>query len=457
MAEHLTTQAIRIQIPPSSAGLLQAVEASVLKRLDSKQAPIRFAVTHSDVDTWHCEVDVHVGDAKPESIFRFIPRHYDDAASFNIVMLVPTGIGAEIGGHAGDASPAAALLANCCDTLITHPNVLNASDLIQIPENTLYVEGSVIAKMLMGTSRLIPVRSNRLLVIVQDHEDRLFTEAAVNAVNAARAYFGLSVTEIVMVDPVFTMKGEYSTSGSAGGTVQGIDQIWEILDARIGEFDAVALTSVIEIPSELHSNYYRLEGNLINPWGGVEAMLTHSVSLKYGVPTAHSPMFESREIAEMDVGIVDSRMAAEVISLTFFESVLRGLQRSPRIVDLEARNVKSLGAEDISCLIIPDGCLGLPTLAALHQGIKVIAVKENSNIMRNDLARLPWEDGQFFQVENYWEAVGVAHCLRAGLDPSSVRRPLAGVPLASNRQEADLPLRSHSRHRRNGHSVETQP
>ena len=53
-------------------------------------------------------------------------------------------------------------------------------------------------------------------------------------------------------------------------------------------------------------------------------MLTHSISLKYGVPAAHAPMFESREIAEMDVGVVDSRMAAEVISLTFFQSVLRG-------------------------------------------------------------------------------------------------------------------------------------
>ena len=32
-----------------------------------------------------------------------------------------------------------------------------------------------------------------------------------------------------------------------------------ILDARLGEFDAVAITSVIELPRELHENYYRLE------------------------------------------------------------------------------------------------------------------------------------------------------------------------------------------------------
>ena len=329
---------------------------------------------------------------------------------------------------------------SCCDSMITHPNVLNASDLIHIPENVLYVEGSVIAKLLMGTSRLVPVRSNRLLVIVQAHKDRLFTDAAVNAVNAARAYFGLHATEVVMVDPGFKMQGDYSSSGAAAGTIQGIERIWDILDARLGEFDAVALSSVIQIPSELHSTYYYRRGDLINPWGGVEAMLTHAISLKYGVPAAHAPMFESREIAEIDVGVVDSRMAAEVISMTFFESVLRGLQRSPRILGQEARGTEGLGAEDIACLIIPNGCLGLPTLAALQQGIKVIAVRENANIMRNDLSRLPWKDGQFIQVENYWEASGVANSLRIGLDPLSVRRPMREARVTLNCQEATVPI-----------------
>jgi len=42
-----------------------------------------------------------------------------------------------------------------------------------------------------------------------------------------------------------------------------------------------------------------------------------------------------------------------------------------------------LTAADVSCLVIPDGCVGLPRLAALEQGIPVIAVKENRNRMRN--------------------------------------------------------------------------
>ena len=47
----------------------------------------------------------------------------------NIVFIVPTGIGAEIGGHSGDATPAAKLISSLCDRLFTHPNVVNASDI----------------------------------------------------------------------------------------------------------------------------------------------------------------------------------------------------------------------------------------------------------------------------------------------------------------------------------------
>ena len=82
-----------------------------------------------------------------------------------------------------------------------------------------------------------------------------------------------------------------------------------------------------------------------------------------------------------------------------------------------------ISAKDVSCLVIPDGCLGLPTLAALEQGIKVVAVKENRNLMKNDLNELPWNAGQFIRVENYLEAAGVLNSIKNGIDPSSIRRP----------------------------------
>ena len=94
-------------------------------------------------------------------------------------------------------------------------------------------------------------------------------------------------------------------------------------------------------------------------------------------------------------------------------------------------------AEDVSCLVIPDGCLGLPTLAALEQGIPVIAVRENRNLMRNDLTTLPWAAEQLHVVENYWEAAGVIAAMKAGIAPESVRRPIRRVAVEKEAVRTD--------------------
>lgn len=436
MSDYLTERILDVSVRADSPNLIRDLETQIQSDLVPGHTPVRFAITDSRDSRWRCDVGVHVGDPIGDSVFKFERRSEEDTSSFNLVMLVPTGIGAEIGGHAGDATPAATLLASVCDTLITHPNVFNAADMIQIPTNALYVEGSVITRLMMGTVRLSRLRANRILVLIQRHEDHVFTDAAINAVNAARAYYGLQVSEVVTIDAGFRMVAEYSPSGVAAGRVEGLSHLWEALDTRLGSFDALAISSVIDAPVEFHRDYYDSEGQMINPWGGVEAMLTHAISLKYGVPTAHAPMLESREIADLELGVVDARMAAEVVSLTFFQSVLRGLQQSPRIGTNTSAVGNLIGAEGISCLVLPDGCVGLPTLAALQQGIPVIAVRENRNIMQNDLGDLAWRGGQLIAVDNYWEAAGVIASMRSGLDPHSVRRPLYGVRVSSQDREA---------------------
>lgn len=435
MPDYLRQRSIQIEIDSTHPDIIGQVRSAVECQVGASETSIRLAVTRSDGGNWTCELGTLTSEAEGHGIFQFNPRSHEVTSSFNVVMLIPTGIGAEIGGHAGDATPAAALLASVSDSLITHPNVFNASDMIQIPANAFYIEGSVITRMMMGTARLLQARSNRVLVLIQSHEDQFFTDAAINAVNAARAYYGLHVTEVITIDPRFRMIAEYSHSGTASGRVEGLDYVWEELDARVGAFDAVAISSVIEVPLEYHEDYYERQGGMINPWGGVEAMLTHAISLKYGVPAAHSPMFESREVADLDLGVVDPRMAAEVVSLTFLQSVLRGLQGSPHIVGQDVKVGGSMGVEDISCLVIPDGCIGLPTLAALGQGIPVVAVRENRNIMNNDLERLSWGNNQLFFAENYWEAAGIVASLRTGIDPFTVRRPLPKASVTATRNK----------------------
>ncbi|MCH8069116.1 MAG: DUF3326 domain-containing protein, partial [Candidatus Marinimicrobia bacterium] len=236
-------------------------------------------------------------------------------------------------------------------------------------------------------------------------------------------------SRILQIDPPIHMSSEYSSSGRAVGKIDRLKALLNVLDEYRDEYDAVALSSVIDVPKSYHTDYYKSEGSMINPWGGVEAILTHGISLLYNVPSAHSPMFESPEIANMDPGVVDPRMAAEVVSVTFLQSILKGLSRSPRIIT-DPNNMlhpNIITAEDISCLVIPDGCVGLPTLAALEQGIKVIGVRENYNLMKNDLRALPWKPGQLYMVDNYWEAAGVLNAIKAGIAPESVRRPLSAT------------------------------
>ena len=367
MLDYVSQRLIEIPVDTGFPDLIGQVQRAVERQVGRFDTPIRFAVTSSDRKNWTCELGTLANKHIGPGIFDFRRRTHENADRFNLVMLVPTGIGAKIGGHAGDATPAAALLSSVCDTLITHPNVLNASDIIQVPANALYVEGSVITQLMMGTIGLHRVRNNRLLVLVQAHQDTMFTNAAINSVNAARASYGLNAS-MVELDGRFRMCSEYTPSGGAAGRIEGIEYVYDLIDARKGEFDAVAITSVIELPPGLHKNYYRLGAEIVNPWGGVEAMLTHAVSLRYGRPSAHAPMLESREIAEVDFGVVDPRMAAEVISLAFFQCVLRGLQYSPSVAGVSAAFAgEGIQSEDVSCLIIPDGCIGLPTLGSVGQ------------------------------------------------------------------------------------------
>ncbi len=428
---YLTEKQFVIKAPKEKGDLLEHLGNFVERNLGKNKA-LRFAITSSDQKFFTCEIGVEVGgdpDTISDSIFNFVPRGPVNSSDFNTVMLVPTGIGAEVGGHAGDATPAAKLLASVSDNLVTHPNVLNGSDIIELPQNALYVEGSVIARLMMGTAGLRKVRKNRVLVAIHNQNEETFTTAAINAVNAARASYGLICPRVVRLEETFEMKSLYTNSGRASGKVSGMDDLLRAMDTYRGQYDAAAISSVITVPLHYHRDYFTSGGDMINPWGGVEALLTHALSSRYNVPTAHSPMLESVEVANIEVGISDPRMAAEVVSVTFLLSVLKGLQQSPAIVSNQNQFLEPdvLTARDISCLVVPDHCIGLPTLAALEQDIPVVAVKENRNLMANDLTALPWKPGQLHFVENYWEAAGVIASLRIGIDPLSVRRPFMSV------------------------------
>ena len=425
----LSERSITASPVSADSGLLSSLGSAIADVLAPGEVPIRLAISRTSGTVFELELGVlsEIGPNHPiRSIFEFSRRPIENTSAFSAVLVIPTGVGAELGGHAGDGGALASMMASACDTLITHPNVVNASDINELPENGLYIEGSVLARLLMGTVGLQPVRANRVILAIDDHPDPTIAEHAVNAASSARAALGIECPLVVKLkDPA--MFAEYSPSGRAVGRIEQLGGLVDVLQEHRNEFDAIALSSRIELPIEIHKQYYL--GDLVNPWGGVEAMLTHTISGLFDVPSAHAPMMESQEVGNLNFGVVDPRMASEVISVTYLHSVLKGLHRSPKIITDSALFVhpEVISASDVSCLVIPDGCIGLPTLAALEQGIPVIAVRENKNLMRNDLNSLPFQSGKLFVVENYLEAIGVMCALRSGVSAESVRRPLQGT------------------------------
>jgi hypothetical protein len=419
-----------------SGAPIDGLQKAVNEACGKKAAPIRVAMVGKNRLGHVCEMEAIAGGTAgkspiPGSVFDYRQRKSERTSEFNAVMLIPTGVDCAIGGHAGDATPAARLIASQCDNLVLHPNVVNASDVNEQPGNALYVEGSVICRLMMGTVGLQKVRQNRVLLVTEERPDAPHVvDNTINCAEGARATLGMDIQDVVVLEHGLEMRTGVADSGRVTGAIDGLQNLIDILQAKRGSYDAVALATRItpHIDTvELHRAYFGEGGP--NPWGGVEAVLTHTTSTVLNAPTAHAPTMSSEAIRTERWGVVDPRKAAEVISSTYLFCVLKGLNRAPRVVTEVngAYDPSMVSAEDISCLVIPDGCVGLPTLAAIQQGIPVIAVRNNTNLMRNDLSELPFKAGQLKYAENYYEAAGIMAAMRTGVASSTLARPMAPI------------------------------
>ena len=329
----------------------------------------------------------------------------------NVVMIIPTGIGCEIGGHAGDAAPAIKLIAKCCDKLISHPNAVNASDINEMPDNMLYVEGSILDRFLWGNVNLKEVNQNKILLAV----NKPVSNDTINSMNAARTTIGADI-KLIELETELKMIGKIE-NGKAGGTVTG----WKELCEQISElsYNALAIQTHIFVEKKTKSDYLNSGG--VNPWGGIEAIASKLIATTINKPVAHAPFYsKQQQIADMkafDI-VSDPRMGAEMVSVSFLHCVLKGLHKAPRINITYDIYKGSLSNKDIDFLITPVDCVGEPHNACMAAGIPIIAVKENRTVLNE---KMP---DSFIIVDNYLEAAGLLMSYNAGVDYKSVRRPL---------------------------------
>ena len=175
----------------------------------------------------------------------------------------------------------------------------------------------------------------------------------------------------------------------------------------------------------------------------VGANLAQKLDARHRLPMAGSPRIQEKIRIKSEVRVNDVGSRKPRLSRGF--GVFKSLCTKPISGHLAPVHVTSnyvlvvLSVEDISCLVIPDGCLGLPTLAALEQGIPVIAVRDNDNLMNNDLSLVPRQKGKFHTAENYLEAAGIMNAIMAGITVESITRPIHATNVKEDGIERDAP------------------
>ena len=226
---------------------------------------------------------------------------------FNTVLIIPTGLGAKIGGGCGDALPVAKLVASISDKLITHPNVVNGADINEMSNNTLYVEGSQLNKFLNGEINLEEVKSNKILVVVNDP----LRTGTINAISASRITLGADIKMAILETPLKMIAEFDGKTGQAKGRVEGYKELIEQVN-KIDGWDALAITTQIDVDKKIVLKYVTEGG--VNPWGGVEAIASKLIAEGINKPVAHSPLeTEDYEYLWSLKVIVEPHIATEMI------------------------------------------------------------------------------------------------------------------------------------------------
>ncbi len=301
---------------------------------------------------------------------------------FLVSCIIPTGIGASIGGFAGDASPHVNLLSKVCP-VITNTNAVNAAVFSGINENILYTEGWALDEFFGRKIALRPHKYNKIGVIFDEKIPEKTLNVHINTINAVKSTYGINIIG-------------YDSAGRA-----------EELIKKGAE--ALAAVYYFEIPE--NDDDYALYGG-VDPIGKREAEISHALSERFGIPVAHSPAFPDSELV-ISGRIIDRRAAAEYITPTFLPCVLIGLYNAPHPVGMEKIKDGDITVDSVKAVVMPGNCLDSPPVwAALDNNIPVIAVMDNKTVLNATAGKLGIEATE---VKNYHEAAGLLLAMKNGI------------------------------------------
>lgn len=341
---------------------------------------------------------------------------------YTVMLIVPTGVGAAIGGYAGDALPVARAIAQVADRLITHPNVLNGAQLYWPLPNALYVEGYGLDQFAAGQWGLRPVRQNRVGLLLDAGIEPELRWRHLQAADAARATLGLRLTDYVVTDEPLGVSLQTAASGATWGTLQNPDSLLRGAEALMTQAGAEAIAVVARFPDDEGSDAlhdYR-HGQGVDPLAGAEAVISHLVVRTLQIPCAHAPALSPLPLDPT----LSPKSAAEELGHTFLPCVLVGLSRAPQFVTKVGKvgqsepSSQDIWANQVDALVIPaTACGGSAVLSLSQTRTQIITVADNTTRMQATAEALGI---RAIAVQSYLEALGVLVAHRAGLDPAAL-------------------------------------
>ncbi|MFN7898974.1 MAG: DUF3326 domain-containing protein [Synechococcaceae cyanobacterium] len=249
------------------------------------------------------------------------------------LLVIPTGVGCEQGGYAGDGLPVARLLAAASGCLVTHPNALNAAVLGWSDRRIHYVEGWSLDRFAAGELALRPVAGRRVGLLLDAGIDPELRQRQLQAAEACRASLGLAIGPVLISEAPFGVSLSLGPSGSSWGSLANPEALLRGGRA-LRDRGAEAIAVVARFPEDPHSPAlaaYR-QGSGVDALAGAEAVISHLLSRELGIPCAHAPALAPLPLDPQ----LDPRAAAEELGYTFLPCVLIGLSRAPDLVPLVA-------------------------------------------------------------------------------------------------------------------------
>lgn len=310
--------------------------------------------------------------------------------------IVPTGIGASIGGFAGDASPYARKFAQNCK-LIVNPNVVNAGCFSGINPNMFYTEGYTLDAFFKGEVNLLPATNNKIGIIYDKAIPKDVLNVHINTQNAVKAVYGIDINDYEITEDEVGVNFYITDDGVSLGDVKNISTIGKSCQKLLDKgCNSIAIVCLFEDSDEDNENYSNGQGT--DPVGGVEAIISHYISKHFRVPCAHSPAFVDYSIYP---DLVNPKASAEYITPTFLPCILLGLSQAPHITtDLNL----GINISNLDFLLMPFNSLGsVPVFESLKRNIKIYAIKENKSELDVTKEKL-FNNSDIIEIETYQQA-----------------------------------------------------